>query len=168
MNVAVAECRVAVCSHQGVFAREARALWQLAHPAVVRLVAVVMERDNYSLVLEYMHLGSLGSFRADLPHLGSAVAVSIVRDIVSGMHFLHSHTPPILHLDIKADNILINRQIRAKVRDQCMISLQIINSFHVMYTAIEVFYLTDITVTCHLYSERKTTAAATTQATLSD
>ncbi|XP_041375988.1 uncharacterized protein LOC121388632 isoform X2 [Gigantopelta aegis] len=103
--------------HQRVFKSEAKALWEMSHPSVVRLLGLIMEKNNYSLVLEYMHFGSLSSFRADFPHVSSSLIISIVRDVVLGMDFLHSQVPPVLHLDMKSDNILINRQIRAKITD---------------------------------------------------
>ena len=41
--------------------------------------------------------------------------VSILRDISQGMRFLHVATPQIIHGDLKAQNILVDRKFRAKV-----------------------------------------------------
>lgn len=41
----------------------------------------------------------------------------ILEDIVSGMMYLHSSVPPILHNDLKSANVLIGNNISAKIAD---------------------------------------------------
>jgi hypothetical protein len=41
----------------------------------------------------------------------------MLRDVVSGMTFLHAASPPVLHNDLKAANILVDANFRAKVSD---------------------------------------------------
>ncbi|CAB9515403.1 activated protein kinase catalytic subunit alpha-1 (Partial), partial [Seminavis robusta] len=41
----------------------------------------------------------------------------ILRDIASGIRFLHAATPQIVHCDLKASNILVDGRFRAKVAD---------------------------------------------------
>lgn len=41
----------------------------------------------------------------------------ILRDIASGMRFLHVHSTPIVHGDLKAANCLVDSHFRAKVAD---------------------------------------------------
>ena len=40
------------------------------------------------------------------------------RQILSGLHYLHSHDPPVIHRDLKCDNIFINgNQGEVKIGD---------------------------------------------------
>ena len=43
--------------------------------------------------------------------------LNILRDVVSGMTFLHLAQPPVLHNDLKSQNLLIDANLHAKVAD---------------------------------------------------
>lgn len=73
-----------------------------------------MEKDNYSLILEYMPLGSLSEFRKEFT-VRWPLMVQILKDVITGMEFLHQKNPPVYHLDLKADNVLLEGQVHAKV-----------------------------------------------------
>ena len=40
--------------------------------------------------------------------------VPIIKDVIAGLDFLHQASPPILHCDIKAANILLDSSFSAK------------------------------------------------------
>ena len=68
--------------------------------------------------MEYMNHGSL----YDVLHNESVVVegeflLPILRDISQGVRFLHSADPEIIHGDLKAQNILVDINFRAKVTD---------------------------------------------------
>lgn len=84
------------------------------HPSILNLHGIITEKNNYSLVLEYMPLGSATEFRKDF-NVQWPLIVQIIRDLADGMTFLHEHKPTILHLDLKGDNILLDKLCRAKV-----------------------------------------------------
>ena len=42
---------------------------------------------------------------------------SILHDVARGISFLHSHTPPIIHRDLSARNVLLNEGMMAKIAD---------------------------------------------------
>jgi len=70
------------------------------------------------LVMEYMNHGSL----YDILHnntmvIEAEILVPILQDISQGIRFLHSATPPVIHGDLKAQNILVDSRFRAKVAD---------------------------------------------------
>ena len=70
------------------------------------------------LVMEYMDRGSL----SDLLHnetvsIDGEQILPILRDVASGVRFLHASNPRVLHGDIKARNILVDSKFRAKVTD---------------------------------------------------
>ena len=43
--------------------------------------------------------------------------VSILHDTASGLDYLHSQTPAIIHRDLTAKNVLLDSQLRAKIAD---------------------------------------------------
>ncbi|XP_060596728.1 uncharacterized protein LOC132750716 isoform X2 [Ruditapes philippinarum] len=97
--------------------REARKLRAVCdHPFVLKLIGVVMETNNYSLVLEYMHFGTSISFIKNyIVHV--PIRVQFAYQIISAMAWLHSRSPPMKHLDLKAENVLINNNLTAKISD---------------------------------------------------
>ncbi|KAJ3212395.1 hypothetical protein HDU67_003855 [Dinochytrium kinnereticum] len=89
------------------FKQEANMLAQLNHPRIVRFMGVVIDKDQYSLVLEYLSLGSLYHFYTTKPKLPYANRLSLATDIASGMAYLHRFNPPVFHRDMKSLNILL-------------------------------------------------------------
>jgi hypothetical protein len=94
---------------------EFRALAPLQHPNIVRIIGVVL--DNPEWVCMLMELANRGSLRQLLDETPEAVTahpkvqLSITRDIVNGMAYLHAHQPkPILHHDIKSANVLLHQE----------------------------------------------------------
>uniref|UniRef100_K1R9G5 Ankyrin repeat and protein kinase domain-containing protein 1 n=1 Tax=Magallana gigas TaxID=29159 RepID=K1R9G5_MAGGI len=103
--------------HLDVLLEEAKKLMEFCeHDGILHLHGLIMQRDNYSLILEYMPLGSLIDFRKQFtPRF--PLFVRFFMQVSSAMDFLHSHKPTILHLDLKADNILLDGAMNAKVSD---------------------------------------------------
>ena len=110
---------------------EAEAAAAAAATAAVAAAAPVA-RLRYCLVLEYMDEGSLlqrlrnqrtPNPRTGLvpPQLTAQQRFEVASDVARGLEFLHTvPSPPIIHQDIKSDNILlslINGQLIAKIAD---------------------------------------------------
>ena len=70
------------------------------------------------LIMEFMEYGSLYDIlhNETMPIDGELV-LPILRDISRGMRFLHAAEPPVIHGDLKAQNILVDTKFRAKVSD---------------------------------------------------
>ena len=100
-----------------IFRREIRLMVRLRHPNIVTVLGATKEAEPL-LVLEYMPRGTLRDLllnpTADLP-LG--LCISMVRDVCSGLRYLHSSTPPVLHGDIKSANVLVNDSFDCKLSD---------------------------------------------------
>ncbi|KAJ3094792.1 hypothetical protein HDU97_007606 [Phlyctochytrium planicorne] len=92
---------------QEEFKQEALTLSKLNHPRIVRFLGVVMDQNQYSIVLEYLHHGSLYGFYTSNPKLPFGNRLSLAMDITSGMDFLHRLSPPVLHRDVKSLNMLL-------------------------------------------------------------
>jgi len=80
--------------------------------------AVIQRGENPLLVMEYMVHGSLYDFiHNSTIVLDGDIILPIICDIVQGILFLHSAKPPCIHGDLKSKNILVNKDLRAKVAD---------------------------------------------------
>mgnify|MGYP005853426937 CR=1 FL=1 len=101
------------------FIQEMRVLSRLRHPCITTVMGAVLEKKREPMLLmEYMEKGSL----YDILHNQTTVLVkglqlTIIQDILQGLRFLHSAEPVVIHGDLKAKNILIDKNFRAKVSD---------------------------------------------------
>ena len=49
---------------------------------------------------------------------------SILLDVSHGLLYLHTQTPPIIHCDLTANNVLLTSDMKAKITDlECLMSL---------------------------------------------
>lgn len=71
-------------------------------------------REPVGLVMEYMETGSLEKLLASEP-LPWDLRFRIVHETAVGMNFLHCMSPPLLHLDLKPANILLDAHYHVKV-----------------------------------------------------
>ena len=54
---------------------------------------------------------------APKPYIPLNLKCSILHDVASGLTYLHGHSPPIIHRDLSARNILLNSGMVAKIAD---------------------------------------------------
>jgi receptor-interacting serine/threonine-protein kinase 4 len=73
-------------------------------------------REPVGLVMEYMETGSLEKLLASEP-LPWDLRFRIVHETAVGMNFLHCMAPPLLHLDLKPANILLDAHYHVKISD---------------------------------------------------
>lgn len=71
--------------------------------------------DPQGLVMEYMETGSLETLLATEP-LPWELRFRIIHETAVGMNFLHCMNPPLLHLDLKPANILLDAHYHVKVK----------------------------------------------------
>lgn len=68
------------------------------------------------LIMEFMELGSLYDvLHNDTMIIEGELVLPILLDIASGVRFLHAATPQVIHGDLKAQNVLVDIKMRAKV-----------------------------------------------------
>ncbi|MGE3310180.1 MAG: serine/threonine-protein kinase, partial [Limisphaerales bacterium] len=96
------------------FAREARALARLAHPAIVAIHDFGESDGLFYLVMEYVDGTNLRSLIRDRK-VPPANALSLVPVLCEALQFAHEQG--VVHRDIKPENILIDTQGRVKIAD---------------------------------------------------
>ncbi|XP_078517738.1 serine/threonine-protein kinase WNK2 [Lissotriton helveticus] len=93
------------------FKEEAEMLKGLQHPNIVRFYdfweSCVKGKKVIVLVTELMTSGTLKTYLKRFKVMKPKVLRSWCRQILKGLHFLHTRTPPIIHRDLKCDNIFI-------------------------------------------------------------
>ena len=104
--------------------KEAFILSRIAHPNIVRIFEA--NKINGSggersyVTMEHAAGGTLHSFLSSRPQLPAEIAVHIQRQICAGLAAAHSQKPPIIHRDVKPQNILLTQkesELTVKVAD---------------------------------------------------
>ena len=107
------------------FVQECQLMSTLRHPHIVqflgicflpgsRLPALVMERLATSL---HDLLEPEMPLHSPKPRLPLSLKCSVLHDVASGLAFLHERSPPVIHRDLSARNVLLNSGMVAKIAD---------------------------------------------------
>ncbi|KAK8969253.1 Serine/threonine-protein kinase CTR1 [Platanthera guangdongensis] len=102
------------------FLREVAIMNRVRHPNLVLFMGAVTERPHLSIVTEYLPRGSL--YRL----INKAAAGEIfdkrrrlhmALDVAKAINYLHCLNPPVVHLDLKSPNLLVDKNWSVKVCD---------------------------------------------------
>ena len=95
---------------------EAVVLSRLRHPNLLLFMGWCAEPPF--IATEFMRRGSLHNIlRKNGGPLGGPRTHHVALSVARGMQYLHSRSPPILHLDLKSPNILVDDKWRVKIAD---------------------------------------------------
>ncbi|XP_038846843.1 serine/threonine-protein kinase WNK4-like [Salvelinus namaycush] len=93
------------------FSEEVEMLKGLQHPNIVRFYDSWKDNSKVLkcilLVTELMTSGTLKTYLKRFKEMKLKLLQRWSRQILKGLHFLHTRTPPIIHRDLKCDNIFI-------------------------------------------------------------
>ncbi|NXC05407.1 WNK4 kinase, partial [Orthonyx spaldingii] len=93
------------------FSEEVEMLKGLQHPNIVRFYdswkSTIKGQICIVLVTELMTSGTLKTYLKRFKEMKLKVLQRWSRQILKGLHFLHTRSPPIIHRDLKCDNIFI-------------------------------------------------------------
>ena len=96
------------------FRDECALLGRLSHPNVVHFIGVSEE----ALLLTEWLPADLERVSTQFPAIPLSVKLSLLQDVSYGLLYLHSMKPdPIVHRDLTASNVLVTRDLRAKIAD---------------------------------------------------
>ena len=97
---------------------ECRLLAQIGHPNIVQFIGVYFEKGSRIpiLVMELLST-TLAKCIDAYGVLPEEVSYSILHDVALGLYHLHSQTPPIVHRDLSANNVLLTPNMTAKISD---------------------------------------------------
>ncbi|KAJ7964911.1 Protein kinase [Quillaja saponaria] len=98
---------------------EVNYLSQLRHENVVKLIGYCSDSENRILVYEFLQKGSLENhlFRKGTQPIAWATRMTIAIDVARGLSFLHNLNANVIYRDIKAANILLDSDFKAKLSD---------------------------------------------------
>ena len=109
LPVAIKELRAITPESLKLFQREIDAAFFCHHPNIVEFLGATIKDPHHGpyIVMELMD-GNLRDFiKHENYQLPQKIIVSFALDIAKGLSYLHGHYPPILHRDLKTDNILL-------------------------------------------------------------
>ena len=101
------------------FAQECELLSILDHPNIVEFIGVYFGKTkefDVSLIMEKLHF-DLSKYLNTHDNAPLFEKLSILLDVSSGLLYLHTREPPIIHRDLSIGNILLTEQLQAKIAD---------------------------------------------------
>uniref|UniRef100_A0A672M0B2 Receptor-interacting serine-threonine kinase 3 n=1 Tax=Sinocyclocheilus grahami TaxID=75366 RepID=A0A672M0B2_SINGR len=100
--------------------KEALLMLQGGNPNMIRILGLYKGRvgEGRGLLMEFMPKGSVADLLQTLAGPPPwPLTFRMAHEISLGMNFLHHLTPPLLHLDLKPSNVLLDDSLRAKLTD---------------------------------------------------
>ncbi|KAF8671321.1 hypothetical protein HU200_050032 [Digitaria exilis] len=99
---------------------EVQLLSTLRHDAIIGFHSswVDVHRRTFNFITELFSSGTLRSYRLRYPRVSLRAIKSWARQILGGLAYLHAHDPPVIHRDLKCDNLFVNgHQGQVKIGD---------------------------------------------------
>ncbi|RDY00021.1 putative serine/threonine-protein kinase WNK4, partial [Mucuna pruriens] len=99
---------------------EVHLLSTLKHQSIMRFYTSWIDVDNktFNFITEMFTSGTLREYRKKYKHIGLDAIKNWARQILQGLVYLHEHDPPVIHRDLKCDNIFVNGHLgQVKIGD---------------------------------------------------
>ena len=105
-------------AHTANFVREMELLSELRHANIVRFMGACLDEERMCILFELCP-GSLYDLlhKSEDPLPDPPILVKLMREVALGIYYLHAFDPPVLHLDLKSANVLLDENGSAKVCD---------------------------------------------------
>ena len=110
------------------FQGECELLSRLHHPCIVQFMGVYFEEGTPLpvLVMERLH-STLAATIDRYEVLPDQISYGILCDVSLGLRYLHEHSPPIVHRDLSANNVLLTSDMSGKISDLGVAKLMNLN-----------------------------------------
>ncbi|KIO19236.1 hypothetical protein M407DRAFT_223443 [Tulasnella calospora MUT 4182] len=93
-------------------------IWRKArHNNILPFLGYRFNSESAVLVSPWCKNGCLSSYIRAHPELSRSQKLKLLHDAALGLAYLHSFKPPIIHADIKPENVMINDEIKAALSD---------------------------------------------------
>ncbi|XP_008392886.2 probable serine/threonine-protein kinase WNK3 isoform X4 [Malus domestica] len=99
---------------------EVHLLKTLKHKNIIKFYNswVDAKHENINIITEIFTSGTLRQYRRKHKHVDLRALKKWSRQILEGLWYLHNHDPPVIHRDLKCDNIFVNgNQGEVKIGD---------------------------------------------------
>lgn len=100
--------------------KEAEILHKTRFNYILPILGICNDPEFLGIVTEYMTNGSLDQLlqeKNDYPDIAWSLRFRILYEIALGVNFLHNMNPPLLHHDLKTQNILLDNEYHVKIAD---------------------------------------------------
>ncbi|XP_052622749.1 serine/threonine-protein kinase WNK8 [Lactuca sativa] len=89
---------------------EVHLLRSLKHNNIIKFFDSLVDhkKKNVNMITELFTSGSLRQYRKKHKTVDLKAIKKWARQILNGLHYLHSQNPPVIHRDLKCDNIFVN------------------------------------------------------------
>ena len=103
------------------FQEECAILSRLRHPNIVQFLGVYLDYHQPgsvlpALVMEYLPM-TLAQCLDKYGVLPNEIGYSVINDVALALSYLHQHSPPVIHRDLSANNVLLTPGMTAKISD---------------------------------------------------
>ncbi|XP_061370741.1 probable serine/threonine-protein kinase WNK5 isoform X2 [Gastrolobium bilobum] len=99
---------------------EVHLLKNLSHDSIMTFHDswIDVNHRTFNFITELFTSGTLREYRRKYPRVDIRAVKNWARQILSGLEYLHSHDPPVIHRDLKGDNIFVNGHLgQVKIGD---------------------------------------------------
>ncbi|XP_072043545.1 receptor-interacting serine/threonine-protein kinase 4-like [Amphiura filiformis] len=101
---------------------EARRMWKgITCPNLVRIMGITENPIDkcIGIVMEFLEHGDLLNFNRKFMMHDDCMArkVKMIHEIALGMNFLHNQNPPLIHRDLKLENVFVGQGLIVKIGD---------------------------------------------------
>lgn len=99
---------------------EVHLLKELDHESIMKFHAswINVEGRTFNFITEMFTSGTLREYRHKYRRVNKHAVKNWARQILKGLTYLHCHNPPVIHRDLKCDNIFVNGHLgQVKIGD---------------------------------------------------
>lgn len=93
---------------RAAFANEIALLKSISHPNILKIFDYWFSAESFIFITELMTGGTLREYVSQIGDLNVRLIKRWGRQVLEGLVYLHAQSPPIIHRDIKCENIFVN------------------------------------------------------------